>query len=325
MQTRIKQIGLSLGVAAIVAVGYLGASGQYVPPVNRANVVATSAPCSTGERPESDGNGGWQCRAAGGNDYRSTHLEWNDEWLFSSCGGNQQQCGSIFTENVAGTSAAIASAGSTSRPGILELRTGTTTTGSSALITRSDGIDFGSYTQLVFEFTGGAAVLSTGTDEYSFYAGFGDSGGAAVNQTDGCGFLYDRGNVATNGANSGNANKWECYCASNGLRSVYLMDGTTVSDESFTTVNQTIGAYAIPNTNIHDFKLVITVTAGVPTRAEFYVDRVKSCNINTNLPSGASRRTAITLQLVKSAGTTQTGFDIDRTRVALDLAAGRAL
>jgi hypothetical protein len=102
------------------------------------------------------------------------------------------------------------------------------------------------------------------------------------------------------------------------------MDGSTVSQESFTTVNWPIAALTYPNTNIVHGKIVITPG----TRAEFYQctgsSCTKSCDINTNLPSGSSRLEGAGFQIVKSAGTTARTVDTDWTSFRGDLSSARS-
>ncbi len=106
----------------------------------------------------------------------------------------------------------------------------------------------------------------------------------------------------------------------NSARTTYLMDGSTTSDESFTTVNQPVAALTLPNTNIYTLKIVMTLA----TRAEFYINGTKSCDINTHVPSGSSRLSGIQVMELKSNGATTSLLDIDRTRIAVDLTSARS-
>jgi len=264
------------------------------------------------------GNGTSTCVTQNDNNYGGTHFEWVDDWLMNSCSlGTNGTCGSAYNAVFAGTGATVLSTGTTGRPGILQLQVGTTTTGAAGFQTSPTAIDFGSGSW-TFEIVIGAEALSNVTDEYSLIAGFGDTAG--VNQVDGCYFLYDRGNVATSGPNTGNADVWECWCAANSARTTFRMNGSDVSNESFTTVNQPVAAVSLPNTNIFHLKLVMTGT----TRAEFFVNGTKSCDINTNIPSGASRLTGVQVRATKSAGTTSRNVDIDWSRLAVDLTGARS-
>lgn len=260
------------------------------------------------------------------NNYQGTHLEWVDDFLqggtnsitatFSSWGSTP------YAVNQSGTGVSVAgTVGTTTRPGITEQNTGTTATGRTALFLNGQTVDFnsGSWT---FETVIGWPTLSdtgTPTDSYAQLVGFADSS-SAVDIVDGCYFLYDSQNVATSGPNSGKVQKLSCWCASNSARTAFLMDGTTVSNESFTTVNAPVAALTLPSTNIYHLKVVMTGT----TRAEFFVNGTKSCDINTNIPSGSTRLTGVTALLIKNAGTTARTSNIDWMRVAVDLTSTRS-
>jgi len=253
------------------------------------------------------------------NDYAATHMEWVDEFMYGAgTVANDAKVGMLWGANVSSGTFSGNATGTTTRPGIGELGTGTTTTGRIALTTGTSHLDFGSGTWN-FQWTGGFPTLSTGAEEYATVVGFLDNSGA-VNQVDGCYFLYDRGNVATSGPNTGNADKLSCWCASNSNRTTFLMDGTTVSNESFTTVNAPVAALTLPSTNIYSLEVRMTGT----TRAEFFVNGTKSCNINTNIPSGATRLLGAGMLIIKSAGTTARQVDVDRAKLAVDLTAARS-
>lgn len=342
MNARIRGAGLAIGVGIIVAGGFLGTSGQFVPggpgPDALAGAGLTSSngklvlnvptvTCTNGQAVTSVAStGAGTCGNTAPNSYGVTHLDINDEYFYSSC-ANASACGS-WTSTTSGTGAVIAGTGANAgaRPGVLEFRSGTTTTGLVLLQSRQDAFDFGSYTTITEELTGGVPVLSTAVEEFSVIVGFGDAN--TIDQVDGCYFLYDRGNIAaaptTGAGNTTNLNDWSCVCASNSVRTEYVMDGAVVSDESFTTVSTPIAVVTWPSTNVFSLKLVMTAA----TRAEFYVDSgsgyTKRCDINTHIPSGAARFTGFEVQMLKSAGTTLRSFDIDRTRLALDWTTARS-
>ena len=251
-------------------------------------------------------------------DYGGTHLENTEEFMANHI-ANTQSIG--WWGNSISNSGVVqnGSAGEGTRPGILEMSTGgSSATGRAALAMTPTSVDFGAGNWSI-EGTLGFPTLSVTAQQYAFIFGFGDTEGG-TGQTDGCYFEYDHGNVATSGPNSGNADKWECWCASNAVRTTYLMDGTTVSDESFTTVNAPVAALTLPNTNIQTLKVVMTGS----TRAEFYVNGVKSCDINTHVPSGSSRLTGALMMLLKSNGTTASTANVDRTKIAVDLTSARS-
>lgn len=252
------------------------------------------------------------------NDYAGTHIEWVEEYMLKSAISSGAPFG-IFSGVPVGSGAAVndGTGTATTRPGIAVFTTGTTATGSASLQTNLAAIDFGSGSW-VWQETLGMSTLSTAGDEYAVLVGFSDS--TTINVTDGCYLLYDRGNVATGGPNTGNADKWSCWCASNATRTKYLMDGTTVSDESFTTVDSPVAAYTAPSTNIYTVEVRMAGT----TRSEFFVNGSKRCNISTNLPSGSTRMTGIVHGIFKSAGTNARTMAVDRHRAAVDLNSARS-
>lgn len=307
MQTRIKQIGLSLGVAAIVAVGYLGASGQYVPPVNRANTVATTAPCSTGERPEMDANGAWQCHVL--NDYGSTELDYAHEFLNTAATD-------WINATTSGTGAtATATASSTvGRPGVVDLSTGTTSTGLARWHGGTVWVDVNSMTA-TFEVTGGWPTLSTSTDGYASEIGFVANTGV-VDQSNGCFFLYDERNVATGGQNSGNAQMLQVVSAKGSSRTIVPLDGS--AHGGVTTVSTTVAALTLPNTNIHTYTVIASLASCV-----FKVDNSTVATLTTNVPSTAY--VVHVFNILKNVGTTASHLYADRAHLHISLLAARSL
>lgn len=283
------------------------------------NVNLPGVSCPAGEAVTSiSASGTGTCGVKTINEYSSTHLEWTEEYLVKSAITSGAAFG-IFSGVPSGTGALVndGTGGTTTRPGIMNLATGTQSSGSASLQSNPQVVDFGSG-NWSFAWTGGVTFLSSAIEEYGIVAGFSDS--TTINVTDGCYFLYDRGNLATGGPNTGNADKWSCWCASNGTRTKFVMDGVTVSDETFTTVNAPVAPLTLPSTNIYTLEVRMTGT----TRAEFYVNGVKSCNINTNIPSGSSRLTGIVHGIFKAVGNVARSVSVDRTRVSVDLTAARS-
>jgi len=245
------------------------------------------------------------------NDYLATHLEWNDEMLYQNATVNAP-LGAFLFLNTSGavTINELAAAG---RPGVFELASAVATTGRFALQTSDTMVDFNS-ASWDSEMTFGVPTLSTGTDEYTLIAGFIDNGGSR-NQTDGCYVAYDRGNAMTNGTNTTNLDKFSCWCAQNTTRTTFLMDGSTVSNESFTTVDSPVAALTLPNTNIYTVRVKMTGT----TRAEFFINGTKRCDINTNIPNSATRATGFGVAFLRGAATAARSLDVDRLKVITDL------
>lgn len=246
------------------------------------------------------------------NDSASTTYDHNEEWLgwFAATATNPTTAPPYQIAS-AGTGAQWQDvAGVTGHPGIIEMASGTTATGKLAIHTSPNAINFGDGSWS-FKWIGGVATLSAAAQEYGAIIGFYDTD-TSLNQVDGCYFLYDRLNAATSGPNAGNASKLSCWCVQNSTRTTFLMDGSTVSNESFTTVNAPVAAVSWPSTNVLKLEVRMIGT----TRAEFWVNDVKSCDINTNIPSGATRLTGAGVMGLKSAGTTSTTMlDTDYTHL----------
>lgn len=311
-------VGAGSGLTASADSLDVGAGSGLSVSADAIAVNVAGASCASGQSMTAlSATGTGTCASVNVNSYGGTHLEWIEEYTQRSSIASGASLG-IFTSVPAGGGAVVndGSGGTTTRPGIFVLSAGTTTTGSASLQTNPQLVDFGSGTWN-FQWTGGVTTLSTGAEEYALLVGFSDS--TTVNVVDGCYFLYDRGNVATSGPNSGNADAWSCWCASNSTRTTYLINGSGNSDESFPLGTATVGALTLPSTNIDTLEVRMTGT----TRAEFLVDGTKVCNINTNIPSGASRLTGIVHGIFKSAGTTARTVSIDRTRASVDLTAAR--
>jgi hypothetical protein len=308
-------IGDITGVTAGSGLSGGGTNGALTLSVNIAGATCTAGRAMTALSAVGAGT----CASVQVNDYAGTHLEWVEEYMPRSGPASGVPLG-MWSASPAGASAAVSTGavGSPTRPGIFDFTTGTTTTGAAIMSTNFSAVDFGGGSW-VEQWTGGWPVLSTGAEEYAAIIGYGDT--TTVNEVDGCYFLYDRGNVATGGPNTGNSDKLSCWCASNSTRTKFLMDGSTVSDESFTTVDSPVAAATLsPEANIYTLEVRMTGS----TRAEFFVNGTKRCNINTNIPSGAARLTGATQKIIKSAGGTARLMYVDRTRVAVDLTAARS-
>lgn len=258
-------------------------------------------------------------------DYSGTAYYFTDEMLY----GNPNFSGGSgpWQRTATGTGTASTNLTGTatgSRFGLVSLATGSTATGSVAWNLDQGMLDLTSLT-VTSEATVGITALSSGTDEFEDFVGLADTNNS-INLTNGCGFLYDRGNTATGGTNTSNEADWECVCANNGTRTIYVMDGTATSDESFKTVAAPLGVITFPGTN-NWFSLKIVITPG--TRAEFYVANgsgyVKSCDISTNLPSTSSRAVGPLFLHIKSAGLNSRVLYLDRYHLEVDQASARHL
>lgn len=309
-------------VAAKLGAGLTFSSGAIVP--NLAGNTCTGGTVTTAISSAGTGT----CSYVIPNDYTGTHFEQTDEWPMLGLSANGTTAGTFWSCSSSGTAAACNTQGAGTyggaRFGVVESGTGTTTaSGHAGFATMTSAISF-SLGNWTYRWVGGFETLSTSGNGYAAVIGFADVN-TLVDQVDGCYFLYDeRASAATptTGAEGGAAvDKWHCICAANSVRTQYVMDGSTVSDSSFTTVNAPVAALASPNTNFNNLYLVMTGT----TKAEFYVNGVKSCEITTHIPSGTTRLTGAQFQILREAGTTPTlTMTTDMTRVAADLTAARS-
>lgn len=277
-----------------------------------ADAVSLSTSCAAGERLEWSGTA-WECRAT--NDYRGKHFEWSEEFIGTSVAASNTMVGNFFVLLLGGL---FASVNNSNRIGVADFQTSTSATGTVRYQT-SGTFDFGQYSTATFEFTGGVPTISSSSEEYGVVAGFFLN--AALSTSNGCFFRYDRSNLGSGSANPSNLHKWECGCSSASTATVYLMDGSTVSDGSFTTVDAPVAAVTLPNTNIQTLKIVVDGS----TTAHFYVGGVESCRITQHIPSGAGTLLAAGIMLIKSVGTTSRSLYVDRARLAIDLSSARSL
>lgn len=257
---------------------------------------------------------------SGVNLYAGTHLEWPDDWMVGtggiSCnnmvlGDAGYWCQAGGTGNAMADVAAVAG-----RPGVVSFATGTTTTGFVDLHTNQSSTNFGDG-NWTWESTVSVPNLSTVTDEYAAMAGFFD--GTNVNQTDGCYFIYDRAGTATD-PGTGDATGtpgdfWQMWCASNSVRTAYILNTTSVAQDSFARVSSSVvgGTY---------YRLKIVMDGS--TKAHFWINGTEVGRITTNIPTGTARQTGAGVQIFKSAGTTTRMLYVDQTRIAVDLTSARS-
>jgi len=187
--------------------------------------------------------------------------------------------------------------GTSLRPGIMSLGTGTTNTGYAYIQT-------GGVTALIaFLFGGGVytiegdiyiTTLSDGTETYALRFGFGDGlSGAPV---DGAYFYY------TDVGGGGATPNWH---------------RNTVSNSVLTSTDTGVAAVAGVWTRL---KIVVNADA---TSVEYFINGVSVGSNVTNIPSGAGRNTGAICTLIKSAGTTARIVNIDWAWLHIDLMASR--
>lgn len=254
--------------------------------------------------------------ASGYNGYASKYLEWTEEWL-DRLSVTSGVIGAYYTCAAAGTSAVATTsdpAGVAKRPGVQIASLGSTSTGRAACTVSLAAFQENSGDVYTFEEAWGIPTLSNGTDGFAIISGFFDTI-TAIDQTNGCYFLYDERGVASTPTTGSEpvSNTLACVCSAASVRTEYPIDGTTVSDESFTTVATTAAALAADwSSGVLHTKVVFT--GG--TRAEFYTCSgttcTKVCDINSHLPTGTF---GAGHSMIKSVGTTSRNMKFDFTGI----------
>jgi hypothetical protein len=217
-------------------------------------------------------------------------------WNFEEFIGRPDATSGIWFRTANGTgSYGTSAAGTSLRPGILSLGTGTTDTGYSNIMSGGH-IDLGSsflFGAGVYTIEGDIYIgnLSSGTETYAIRFGFGDSGTGAP--TDGAFFYYSDAGANPN---------WYRRTVSN-----------TVLTSTDTGVAAVAGAW---------IRLKIVVNADA-TSVEFFINDVSVGSNVANIPSGVGRNTGAVYSIIKSAGTTDRAVYIDWVWLHIDLTASR--
>lgn len=196
-----------------------------------------------------------------------------------------------LTTSVSGTGAAVndSAADNADQVGMVQVETGTTTTGRAAVISGASAIrSSAGRHRLRWDLRLGN--LSDGTETYTIRAGFIDS--ASGESTDGCFFRY------THSVNSG---RWEAVTRSNGTETGSATDTGIAASTSWVVLEIEI------NTD--------------STSVKFYINGTLVATNTTNIPGngGASgREFGIGTALIKSAGTTNRLMLVDLMAYAYD-------
>jgi hypothetical protein len=243
---------------------------------------------------------------SGVNLYGGTYHEESDEFMWRGPLSSGSQIG-WYSCATGGTGAACGTADQASvsgRPGMQRLTAGTTTTGRSLLSTSIASITptDGTYVNHVIW---KIPTLSSATDGFAFQTGF-NSSASAILPPSGCTLTYDERNVL--GANGSNTHKLVASCCKATVCQHKLLDGSTVCDGSFTSVDTTVAA---------DTWIETEVRMG-PSAVEFWADTgsglTKRCQITTaaDIPTAA---VAWDIFLLKSVGTTARTADLDYAQI----------
>lgn len=331
MFSRNQRIGIGAGLVAAAAIAVFtprASVSQYVPPTNNipaltsggglvitGGKVGLTTACSTGERLEWDGSA-WQCRRP--NDYRSTELYYENEYFG---GGANQEAASVSGTGAAATN--VLTSGTVSRPGVLWIQTGTSGSGGRAARRLGQALyNSTTYTSATLRAVLGPSALSTSGERWAGFVGYIGSE-SAVDQTNGCYFLYDEGNVATGGCNSGNTHKLEAFSVNSSTRTRVILDGTSqdgaCSAGAITTCDATLAAVSGNSTGWVDLSVVMNGT----TSCEFYVGTTLCATLTNNIPS-TSTSTYPAVGTVKSVGTGDRYWLLDKLTHRLVLASPRS-
>jgi hypothetical protein len=180
------------------------------------------------------------------------------------------------------------------RPGILELSTGTTNSGSASIITGSN-----SYSHIMFsagiytiESDIYIPILSTAAEQYTLRFGFGQS--ASGDEVDGAYFEY-----TDVGGGTPTPNWYKCTA------------NAATRTKTVTTVAVVAGAWT---------RLKVVVNAA-GTSVEYFINGTSVGVLTTNIPT--TRVTGNVFSTVKAAGTTARTIDIDWVWLHIDLTTSR--
>ena len=232
--------------------------------------------------------------------YTSRLAAWEYWTEFISIPTSTTNSGNDLAVNATGTGSGVGAVNtpSANRPGIIQLQTGTTTTGRTSIYANSslNTVALGGGTAtLVADIL--VPTLSTATERFAFLFGLYDA--TTMNQTDGVYFLYDEGGVRTGSTASAN---WQCVTASNSVRT-FTTTSTAVSNSAYQ-------------------RLSIEVNAA-GTSVVFKIDGTTVATHTTNIPTGTARVMSYGYQVIKSAGTTGRTVNTDFLYIKINFTTGR--
>jgi len=187
-----------------------------------------------------------------------------------------------FATTVNGTGASVVIVpGLVGRPGIIQQSTGTTGSGRASTLSQATCILFGSGSY-IYESEINLPILSTPSQRYTFYAGFGGIS-ASGDMINGAYFQYT----------DASSNFWQ-------------IKTSTASVRTTTTTNSLVTAGTW-------YKLKIIVT-DIST-ADFYINDIYVGSITTNMSSATGRETGIIVKIEKSNGSSPSTSLIDYIKV----------
>lgn len=168
--------------------------------------------------------------------------------------------------------------------GLMQLATGTTTTGRASVSANLAGVRFGT-DAWYFCTRYRVGNLSDGTETYSLRYGFIDS--ITAESTDGVFWRY------THSVNSGN---WQLVARNNNNETGSIINTSTAPVTS----------------GLQKLEIIVNAAG---TSVEGFIDGVSVGTITTNIPTASGRETGYGLFILKSAGTTSRGVAVDNMQV----------
>lgn len=186
-------------------------------------------------------------------------------------------------------SLSVATAGvlDANHPGVMQLRTNTSTSSAPSIVSYNSYLLGGG--TFVNEWLVQLSALSDGTDTYTTRVGV--HNGFSTTPTDGAWFEY------THGTNSG---KWQCITSNNSTQST-ADSGVAAASGSWI-----------------KFKVVVNAAG---TSVDFYINGTKVATITTNIPT--TRVTGVGAIIAKSAGTSDRKLYIDYCHLTYDFTSAR--
>lgn len=202
--------------------------------------------------------------------------------------------GTIYTStsNGAGAGVLVTTVGGTEAVGVLQISTGTTSTGRAVLHTPTTEQFLAGTGELATLVKFKVASLSTATQTYTIRIGFGDN--QTGDHVDSPGYLE-----YTHSANGGN---W-VFC--------------TANNSSRTKQNSSVPVVATGTGSTWNYLKIITNASGTST--DFYMDGVLLGSISTNIPTASGRASMLSIGIFKSVGTAAALIYVDRVRFHREL------
>lgn len=176
--------------------------------------------------------------------------------------------------------------GTAAHPGLVQLATGVATNGIASMRNTGTSVLF-SGGRHRFSTSIRIPTLSDGTESFTLFVGFLDTGATAGEGSDGAYFIY-----SSDATYYANVNNWSAKTANAAARTVVNSATAVVAGQFYT--------------------LAIDVNAA-GTAVEFFIDGVSIGTSTTNIPIATGRETGMNYKLEKQVGTTTRTMDIDYT------------